>query len=197
MSSPGSGPQPETPASPGPQAPQDVRYDSFTVVHPIAQVITWLIVAGLFIGGMITVFVDENAPWWAAIFVILVSLFLFFGLKMLVGVSYSLRSSVMEIMAGYRRVKIPVGAVGYIGRARFPGRMAMRISRYNLVSASGEGVEIVTRDGKYVTARTKHADEVIQAFLDGGMHPDTLRIPFPREAVKYKHLDKIERAERA
>lgn len=29
------------------------------------------------------------------------------------------------------------------------------------------------------------------------MHPDSLRIPFPREAVKYKHLDKIEREERA
>lgn len=173
-----------------------MRYDSHTVVHPLGQVIGWLIVAGIFIGGMITVFVDENAPWWAAVFVVLVSLVLFFGFKMLTGVSYSLRSSVMEIVAGHRRVKTPVGAVGYVGRARFGRRATMRMGRHNLVSASGEGLEIVSRDGKYITARTKHADEVIQAFLDAGMHPGALEIPFPREAVKYKHLDKIEREER-
>lgn len=197
MSTPVPGPAPETPGPPEPQAPHDVRYDSYTLVHPIGQVIGALISGGLLIGGMITVFVDENAPWWSAIFVILVSLLLFGGFRMLTGVSYSLRKSVMEIAAGYRRVKIPVGAVGYIGRARFGGRVAMRMSRYNLVSSSGEGVEIVTRDGKYVTARTKHANEVVQAFLDAGAHPDVVRIPFPREAVTYKHLDRIEREQRS
>ncbi|WP_157996870.1 hypothetical protein, partial [Streptomyces otsuchiensis] len=90
-----------------------------------------------------------------------------------------LKKSVLELSTSQKRVKIPMGAIGYLGRAEFTKANKWRMSRMNFVVEPGPGLEIVSRDGKYITLSTTHADAVIQELLNQGMHPDALRVRFP------------------
>lgn len=94
-----------------------------------------------------------------------------------------LRRGKLDVSAGQKKAGIPAGAVAYFGKAEFTRANKWRLSRLNFVVESGPGIEIVSRDRKYITINSEHADAVANALLSQGMSPDALRAPFPDQMV--------------
>ncbi|MBW1596962.1 hypothetical protein [Streptomyces sp. JJ38] len=97
-----------------------------------------------------------------------------------------LKDGVLRVSTGQKKVNVPVGAIAYIGKAEFSRSNRWRMSRKNIVVEPGPGIEMVSRDGQYITVSTTHADAVFQELLRQGMRQDALRVPFPEQAVSAK-----------
>ncbi|MHC0429989.1 hypothetical protein ACX6XY_07350 [Streptomyces sp. O3] len=109
------------------------------------------------------------------------------------GTAYHLAAARMELKSGVlrastsqKKVTVPLSAIVYAGRAEFSRANRWRLSRLNIVVERGPGIELVGRDGTYITVSTPHADAVFQAFVQQGLHPDALRRPFPSQTVSAK-----------
>ncbi|MBQ1082149.1 hypothetical protein [Nocardiopsis sp. B62] len=179
-----------TPA-PGP------RYERGVVTNPVLRIAGMVTALAIVVVGTGILIVDEGAFWWPFGAVLFLAAALGGTLVYVSSVHVRVAKGELEINAGYRSVRLRVGSVGYVGRARFEGRHARRLGRFNLTNArAGEGVEIVSRNGTYVTARTDTPDELFRALLAEGMDPNALRVPFPYEVVSYRRVREIQREER-
>lgn len=138
------------------------------------------------IGGAMASAEDASVWLWAVLGGLL-------GVLLVGGLAYymaaarmELKQGVLRVSTGQKKVNIPMGAIAYIGTAEFHRGNRWRLSRMNMIVEPGPGIEIVSRDRKYITVSTRHADAVFQELLQQGMHPDALRVPFPEQAVSVK-----------
>lgn len=173
-------------------------FERSAVTNPVLRIAGMVIGLGVTVVGTAILIADEGPFWWPFLAVLFLAVVLGGTLVFVSSVHMKVGNGVLEINAGYRNAKVPTGAVGYIGRARFEGRHTRRPGRFNLTNArAGEGVEIVTRNGEYVTARTEAPGELLEALLAEGMDPNALRVSFPFEAVSYERAGEIQREDRA
>ncbi|WP_017626314.1 hypothetical protein [Nocardiopsis chromatogenes] len=97
---------------------------------------------------------------------------------------------VFRISNGFNNtVDVPLTAIAYMGKAEFTMKHMFRLTRLRLLNETGPGIEIVSRDGKYITVRTDRADEIIQAAVRSGLNRAALQVPFPENAVDGKWRD--------
>ncbi|PWV45723.1 hypothetical protein [Nocardiopsis sp. L17-MgMaSL7] len=172
-------------------------YESGVVTNPLLRIAGMVTGPAIMVVGTGILIVDEGAFWWPLLAVVLLAAAVGGTLVYVSSVHMRVGNGELEINAGYRSVRLRTGTVGYVGRARFEGRHARRLGRFNLTNArAGEGVEIVSRNGTYVTARTDTPDELVRALIAEGMDPSALRVPFPFESVSYRRVREIQREER-
>ncbi|WP_017540001.1 hypothetical protein [Nocardiopsis halophila] len=143
-----------------------------------------------------TMFSDGYEHWssliWTAVAAVPVAFVLgFLGYRVsAVVVLLDKPKRVFRVSNGFNNtVNIPLGAIAYMGKADFTMKHMFRLTRMRLLNETGPGIEIIGRDGKYITIRTDRADEIIQAGLGCGLDPNALRIPFPENAVSEKWRD--------
>ncbi|MDA2803766.1 hypothetical protein [Nocardiopsis suaedae] len=143
-----------------------------------------------------TMFSDGYEHWssyiWTAVAAVPVAFILgFLGYRVsAVVVLLDKPKRVFRISNGFNNtVNVPINAIAYMGKADFTRKDLFRLTRLRLLNETGPGIEIIGRDGKYITVRTDKADEVIQAALDCGMNPNAVKIPFPENAVNEKWRD--------
>lgn len=78
------------------------------------------------------------------------------------------------------QARLPVAEIAYAGGARFRVRdITLRTDGNFTKRRPGEGMEFVTRDGRYLISRVKDADGLKRALLAHGLHPAALQVPFP------------------
>ena len=172
-------------------------YERTVVTRPVLRITGLVLGPAVLVVGTGILIVDEGPFWWPLLAVLLLAVSLGGTLVHTSGVHMRAADGVLEVSAGFRGTRIPVRAVRYAGRARFGGRHARRPSRLNLTGArAGAGIEIVTGNGEYVTARTDTPDDLFRALLAQGLDPNALRAPFPFDAVGYRRVREIHREER-
>ncbi|MFC7471399.1 hypothetical protein ACFQVA_33600 [Actinomadura keratinilytica] len=152
-----------------------------------SQTVVWVSGgAGAVLGGVMGWFMGEGEEWsvplktLGALGVAAVGFLFFWALaRYTYSVHLRLKNGQLEGSFNRKTVKLPAGAIAYAGRAEFSKANKRRTSTTSLVLEPGPGLELVSRQGHYITATTQHADAVLQALLTQGMRPDALRIPFP------------------
>ncbi|MFL1381084.1 MULTISPECIES: hypothetical protein [unclassified Nocardiopsis] len=76
--------------------------------------------------------------------------------------------------------RLPVAEISYAGGARFRVRdFALRTDGNFTKRRPGQGMEFVTRDGRYLIARVKDVDGLKRVLTAHGLHPAALHVPFP------------------
>ncbi|MBE2998827.1 hypothetical protein IDM40_08935 [Nocardiopsis sp. HNM0947] len=177
-------------------ADNGVRHEASVVTNPIYRLGGQIAAALFFLAGTYVVFTDDDAPWWFMLFVIFVSVMLLGVMLVCTAVEVKLKRGVLEVSNGRRTFKVPTRAIAYIGRAEFTRRDVWRMGPNLTNGKQGTGIEIVTGDRKYITARCDSMDELFPALVEEGMDPRALQTPFPVDAVKYKHAASVQREQR-
>ncbi|MEU3015787.1 hypothetical protein ABZ635_00130 [Nocardiopsis sp. NPDC007018] len=159
-------------------------YERSALTHPVRRIAGLATGAGIAVVGTGVLIVDEGPFWWPFLAVLFLAAAIGGTLVYSASVHTRVANGVLEIHAGRRGARVPVASIGYVGRARIGTRPAWRWGRTHLANArAGEGVEIVGRDGRYVTARTDTPGELVRALLAEGLDPAALRVPFPSALV--------------
>lgn len=180
----------------GQTQPPGERHLGVVVTNPIFRLGGQIASAAIFLVGTYIVFTDDEAPWWGIFLIIFFALVILVVMLVCTAVEVKLKGGVLEVSNGRRTFKIPTRAIAYIGSADFVGRDVHRLGN-NLTNArKGSGIEIVTGDRKYITARCDSQDGLFPALVEEGMDPRALQAPFPLDAVKYKHAASVQREQR-
>lgn len=173
-------------------------YERSVVTNPVVRIAGMVVGPAIAVVGTGVLIVDEGPFWWPLLAVLFLAAVIGGALVYVSSVRMRVASGVLEIHAGRRGVGLRTDEIAYVGWARLEGRHVWRPSRFNLTNArAGDGVEIVCRDGRYVTARTDTPDALVRALLAEGMDPGATRVPFPFEAVRYGRVREVRREERA
>lgn len=78
------------------------------------------------------------------------------------------------------RLRLPVAEIAYAGGARFRLRdTTLRTDGNFTKRRPGEGMEFVTRDGRYLITRARDVEGLKRALVAHGMPPAALQAPFP------------------
>lgn len=176
--------------------PSGERHLGVVVTNPIYRLGGQIASAAIFLVGTYIVFTDDEAPWWSIFFIIFLSLVILGVMLVCTAVEVELKGGVLEVSNGRRTFKISTRAIAYIGSADFTRRDVWRLGHNLTNGKKGSGIEIVTGDRKYITARCDSQDELFPALVEEGMDPRALRTPFPLDAVKYKHAASVQREQR-
>lgn len=188
--SPGQGQSTQAGQAPG------VRHQASVVTNPISRLGGKVVAAAIFLVGTYIVFTDDEAPWWGIFLIIFFALVILGVMLVCTAVEVKVKDGVLEVSNGRRTFKIPTRGIAYIGSAEFVGRDVRRMG-HNLTNArKGSGIEVVTGDRKYITARCDSQDELFPALIEEGMNPAALQVPFPLDTVKYKHAASVQRGQR-
>ena len=180
----------------GQTQPSGVRHLGVVVTNPIYRLGGQIASAAIFVVGTYIVFTDDEAPWWGIFLIIFFALVILGVMLVCTAVEVKLKGGVLEVSNGRRTFKIPTRAIAYIGSADFTRRDVWRLGHNLTNGKKGSGIEIVTGDRKYITARCDSQDELFPALVEEGMNPAALQVPFPLDTVKYKHAVSVQREQR-